>query len=358
MHIHLDPVGGVAGDMFIAAALHAFPEMRDGMLAAIRAAGIPHDVEFDASPHIDTVLSGMRFTVSDAHALHSHDHHHAHVPFRDIRARLQASGLLPAVRDRAIAIFTLLAEVEARIHGASVETISFHELGGWDSIADMVGAAYLIETIGAPSWSVGSLPLGSGLVKTEHGMLPVPTPATAMLLEGFAFHDDGRPGERVTPTGAAILRHLNCAARGDAPLGKLKCAGYGFGTRKLTGMSNVRHAAGGGDRIRSGRSNAGRSRDGGDQDSRNHGRAGRRADSGVRQERPYDGARARARGGRCIGARPAGVFRANHHAWGALSDGASRHAEARGSGCARRWATGASQSRRARRSDNGEGGER
>jgi len=103
-----------------------------------------------------------------------------------------------------VAIFTLLAEAEGRVHGVPPDEVAFHEVGAWDSIADVVAAASLIERCGARSWSCGSVPLGRGLVKTAHGLLPVPAPATARILEGFSTHVDEQPGERATPTGALV----------------------------------------------------------------------------------------------------------------------------------------------------------
>lgn len=258
MHIHLDAVGGVAGDMFIAAMLDAFPDLRDGMLAAIRAAGLPPEVHVGLAEHQDHALTGLRFRVIEPRAaeLLVAAHHHPHTSFADIRAHLQACALTPAVRARAIGIFSLLAEAEAKVHGKTIDTVSFHELGEWDSIADIVGAAYLIDAValidaGAPinavapidaaaaTWSVSSLPLGRGRVKTAHGMLPIPTPATVLLLEGFEFADDGIEGERVTPTGAAILRHLGCAQAASRRSRRLLRTGIGFGTRTFPGISNV-----------------------------------------------------------------------------------------------------------------------
>jgi pyridinium-3,5-bisthiocarboxylic acid mononucleotide nickel chelatase len=236
IHIHLDPAGGIAGDMFIAAMLHTFPKLEAPMLAAIRTAGLPAEIQLKLEAFQDFALTGMRFIV-DEPPISSADH--AHREFAHIVAALKVSALEKNVRDRAIAMFTLLAEVEGQIHGVAMQEVSFHELGGWDSIADMVGASFLIESCGAQSWSIGSLPKGSGMVKTAHGPLPVPSPATARLLEGFAWHDDGRPGERVTPTGAAIVRHLNCSARMPASGKILKASGYGFGTRRFMGMSNT-----------------------------------------------------------------------------------------------------------------------
>ena len=247
MHIHLDPVGGIAGDMFIAAMLDAFPEFAAPMLAAIRCAGLPPAVDAEVQPFQDFALTGRRFIVtepspaSDA-ALVANAAEHNHRGFADIVAGLSASRLDLKVRERAIAIFRALAEVEGKIHGVATADVTFHELGGWDSIADIVGAAFLIEVCGATSWSIGALPKGSGTVKTAHGPLPVPSPATARLLEGFAWHDDGRPGERVTPTGAAIVRNLGCSPRLPVSAVRLMKSGYGFGTRRFIGMSNTLRA--------------------------------------------------------------------------------------------------------------------
>ncbi len=236
MHIHLDAVGGVAGDMFIAAVLDAFPDLREGMLAAIAAAGLPADIRLSLEDHRDDALTGARFRVDEG--AHRGAAHHHHTPFSDIRARLQDAPLEAAVRTHAIAIFSLLAEVEGRVHGKPTEEVSFHELGEWDSIADIVGAAFLIARLDA-SWSVGPLPQGRGGVKTAHGYLPVPTPATALLLEGFELFDDGVFGERVTPTGAAILRHLRANMPEPRQARRLVRSGTGFGTRRFPGLSNV-----------------------------------------------------------------------------------------------------------------------
>ena len=236
MHIHLDAIGGIAGDMFIAAVLDAFPDLRDGMLDAIRTAGLPADIGLAVSEHADHALTGVRFVVDESR--HRDAPVHSHTRFSDIRRNLEEAALDSAVKAIAIGIFTRVAQAEAKVHGLSVETVSFHELGEWDSIADIVGAAFLISRLNA-RWTVGSLPQGSGRVKTAHGYLPVPTPATVLLLQGFEFHDDGVAGERVTPTGAAILNYLDANQPRDRKARRLLRNGSGFGTRKLPGMSNV-----------------------------------------------------------------------------------------------------------------------
>jgi len=244
-HIHLDAVGGVAGDMFLAAVVDAFPDLEPAILEAQRAAGLPADVHCRFLAHRDDILTGRRFEVDDPHEhahrhahAHGHHHHHDETPFAGIRSRLQRAPIDADVRGRAIDMFTRLAKVEGEVHGVPADEVSFHELGGWDSIADIVGAAVAIARLQA-AWSVSALPLGRGRVKTAHGWIPVPAPATAKLLTGYEFIDDGLEGERVTPTGAAILSHL--AARQDMDRGRkrLLASGCGFGTKTFPGLSNV-----------------------------------------------------------------------------------------------------------------------
>lgn len=273
MHIHLDPVGGMAGDMFVAAMLDAFPPLEAVIQGAVRAAGLPGRFRLQLVPHADHALTGKRFLVLEsgphdhahpgapshshphphahphAHAHehghahdhaqdHAHDKEHGHRPFAEIRQGLSAAPLDPGVRDHALAIFTRLAEAEAQVHGATTDTVTFHEVGEWDSIADIVAAAAIIHALGQATWTVGPLPLGSGFVKSAHGLLPVPAPATTLLLRGLAVRDDGIGGERVTPTGASIARHL-VSLPGAAPRERtLLGTGLGFGTRVLPGMSN------------------------------------------------------------------------------------------------------------------------
>ncbi len=235
-HVHLDPVGGIAGDMFAAALCHARPDLEPGMLRALGNAGLPDTARPGFTEDRRGGIAGLRFSVEVG------DHRHASGTFSAIRDRLRASALDEPVRERAIAILTLLAEAEAQIHGVPVETVHFHELADWDSIADVVAAAWLIEALGRPSWSVGPLPLGGGYVRAAHGSLPVPAPATALLLEGLPVVDDGIGGERVTPTGAAIVRHLAPRPRPSGRPLRLVATGHGLGTREIHGLPNMLRA--------------------------------------------------------------------------------------------------------------------
>jgi uncharacterized protein (TIGR00299 family) protein len=235
LEIHLDPLGGIAGDMFVAAMLHWRPDLEPGLGRTLALCPLLDSVETESPAHSDGVLTGRRFLVRRG----SEDHHHHHVAWRGIREALKGSALDRATVGQAVAIFSHLAAAEARVHGAEPEDVEFHEVGAWDSIADIVAAAFLIGEIGAARWTVGPLPLGGGRVRTAHGLLPVPAPATAILLEGFETLDDGVGGERVTPTGAAILRHLCDPAVAPSRVPRrLVGSGYGFGTRKLPGVSN------------------------------------------------------------------------------------------------------------------------
>ena len=235
MHIHLDVVGGISGDMFIGALLDCFPELNDKLNDQIALAGFSDLVKLSCEPMDDGVLTGTKFNVSPAQDAEGHGHRH----FSEIKEIINNSELGSATKQAALAIFQLIAEAEASIHGKAVDKIAFHEVGAWDSIADIISAAYLISELPVTSWSASTLPLGRGQVKTAHGILPVPAPATSLLLEGFEFFDDGIEGERITPTGAAILKYLEPSPGLIANGGRLVHSGYGFGTRRFPGVSNV-----------------------------------------------------------------------------------------------------------------------
>lgn len=257
MEVHLDLLGGIAGDMFVAALLDAFPHHERRVLEAIDVLGRGR-VECSVVPHADHVLRGRRFRVQPIAAPDRHGHHaqrepHEHASWQSIRARLERSQLSPGTREHALGIFRLLADAEAFVHGIEPERVTFHEVGAWDSIADIVGAASLIDAIGATRWTASPAPLGGGRINTAHGALAVPAPATVQLLLGMPVVDDGIDGERVTPTGAAILRYLcpppggsgsGARDRGQGPAWAARpsrtliASGTGFGTRPLAGVSN------------------------------------------------------------------------------------------------------------------------
>jgi hypothetical protein len=258
--IHLDLVGGLAGDMFVAAMVDALPALEATVLAelaAVRSAGepVPEFVEGSSGG-----LRAQRFglaressqapyraaPVRDAGAAAgvTEAHEHAGTAYTLLRRRLAEAPLTPPTREHALALLALLADAEARVHGIPVDEVHFHELADWDSLLDVVAAGCIAAQLDGARWTASALPLGGGTVRTAHGLLPVPAPATSLLLTGYPWHDDGIAGERVTPTGAAILRHLvpaaQCGARRDA--GRLLNVGSGAGTRALPGLPNILRA--------------------------------------------------------------------------------------------------------------------
>jgi pyridinium-3,5-bisthiocarboxylic acid mononucleotide nickel chelatase len=267
--IHLDPVGGLAGDMFAAAMADAFPECVPGLMqelgklggASSQPSALASSLRAEAIRFVactDGAIAGKRFVVecpAPRTAPHTHgpgEPDHLHVPHRAIRARLESADLAPEVLRHALGLFSLLAEAEAQVHGITPDAVEFHEVGAWDSIVDFVAAAYFIATLAPERWTCAPLPLGGGRVQTAHGILPVPAPATTLLLRGLAVVDDGIGGERVTPTGAAIAAYLTRGAAlhtgtSDVPSREIKSlspvvvagTGYGFGSRKLAGMANM-----------------------------------------------------------------------------------------------------------------------
>ena len=234
MHVHLDTIGGIAGDMFVAACLDAWPELAAGTEDAMRAAGLPPTWRVEVAPAHSHAIAGTRVAIRRP-ADPSDQPSGAH---SEIRRRLHASSLEHAVRDRALDIFQRLADAEARAHGVTPDEVHFHEIADWDSVADIAGAAYLIDASGVTSWSVSPLPMGGGSVSTAHGRLPVPAPAVVRLLDGYPMVDDGVGGERVTPTGAAIVAHLEPRV-GGAGAGIIGRTGHGLGTRDLPDRPNL-----------------------------------------------------------------------------------------------------------------------
>ncbi len=235
-HVHLDAVGGMAGDMFCAAMLDAFPHFRTELLARLEGLEISPRPRIEAAPFNDGIIQGHRFNVTLGKSSNrDHRHHHSH--WRDIRRFLETSALEDPARNHALGIFSLLAEAEAAVHGVAIDDVQFHEVGNWDSIVDIVAAALLIHWVDAAGWSIAKLPLGSGRVQTAHGRLPIPAPATRRLLKGYKVFDDGLEGERITPTGAAILKYLN--PKDSCPEGSMAETGYGHGHRTFPGISNI-----------------------------------------------------------------------------------------------------------------------
>lgn len=238
LHIHLDPMGGISGDMFISAMIDADSSLQN--LAKTISTKIIKDIEISIKKASINHISGTKFSVKLLSKTHNH-----HRSFKDIKKIIEESYLNKRVKDISINIFNVLAKAESQVHGVSIDKVSFHEIGAWDSIIDNIIAAAIIdkfETNNQVTWSCSPIPIGKGSIKTDHGILAVPAPATSILLKNMPIIDDGIEGERTTPTGAAILSIIKpfpdiaSASKGTLNIYK---QGIGIGNKDLKIIPNV-----------------------------------------------------------------------------------------------------------------------
>jgi uncharacterized protein (TIGR00299 family) protein len=220
--LYLDCQAGIAGDMALAALVHAGADLEAVRDAVRRVAG--REVPIAAVPHEKGAIRGLRVEVDAAGD-------RTERTAREILDAIGAAGLDGAVADAASRVFRRLAEAEAEVHGVSPEAVHFHEVGALDSIADVVGVAAALHSLGVTRVEASVLPMGRGTVATRHGLMPLPAPATVAVLRGWPVAGVDLEGETVTPTGAAIVAAL-ASASGPMPVMRVESVGYGFGTRE------------------------------------------------------------------------------------------------------------------------------
>jgi uncharacterized protein (TIGR00299 family) protein len=237
LHVHFDPSSGIAGDMAVAALVDAGVPARV-VVAAIAEMGV-RGLQVGFEKRRRGAFAGKGFVVHapGSHHGHHHGHHHEHRDYAEIRRLLQRARLDAETKRLAGDIFERIARAEAALHGVALDRVAFHEVGAWDSIADVVGAAAALAWL-QPS-SVSSTPpvLGTGQIHTAHGLMPVPAPATAAILRGIPALLEGE-GELTTPTGAAILAAL-VTEFGPPPPMRIQAQGFGAGTREVSDRANV-----------------------------------------------------------------------------------------------------------------------
>jgi uncharacterized protein (TIGR00299 family) protein len=228
---YFDCFSGAAGDMILAALLHAGLELDflRGVVARLRLPG----VELIAEQVRRAGLTATHVTVQVSHEA---GHHQRHLP--DIRNIIDQAGLSPQVTACAHRVFTRLAEAEAAVHGIPVDQVHFHEVGAADAIVDIVGACAGIEALRLEKVVCSPIPTGSGTVQCAHGLLPVPAPATAELLRGVPLAACDEPAELTTPTGAAILTTV-ADSFGPLPPMRITSIGYGAGSRETPSRPNA-----------------------------------------------------------------------------------------------------------------------
>ena len=239
--LYFDAFAGVSGDMTVGALLALGLDLEH--LRAELATLPVHGYALRAERRLVNAITAVKFDV-DLHGAHghahghAHEHEHAHRSFGEIRRMIEGSGLTPRVKETALAIFGRLAEAEGRVHGVPAEAVTFHEVGAVDSIVDIVGTAIGLVALAVDRVYVSALPLGSGLVRSQHGVIPVPGPATVELLRGFPVRVGDGASELITPTGAAIVAALARPGEAVPPL-QIEAVGYGAGTRSLPDRPNV-----------------------------------------------------------------------------------------------------------------------
>ncbi len=237
MHVHLDLIGGIAGDMFLAAALDAGlldDEAVEDLEAGLSSLGVG-DIRIERERVRRGAIAGTHIEFTGWPPEAESDHRH----LSTILEMLEDAELPDAVRQRTSWMFKTLGESESEVHDIPLEDVHFHECGALDSIFDFVSAAWILETT-ATSWSFGEIPTGRGTAQTDHGTMPIPVPATTRLLRGLSTAPSDIEAEMVTPTGATILRAMaDISPTNRRPSGTIQTDGFGAGTRDLEEVSNV-----------------------------------------------------------------------------------------------------------------------
>ena len=225
---YLDAFSGISGDMTVGALVDAGAPAA-GVIAALESLGTQASFEVEKTSRAGIAASKFNVRVAEQRA-------HRHLP--KILSTIEGGAFSDRAKANASAIFQRLGEAEAFVHGVPIEKVHFHEVGAVDSIADIVGACVALDLLGVKEVYASAVNVGSGTVKTEHGVLPVPAPATARLLAGHPIYARGPEMELTTPTGAAIAAAL---ARSFGPLPAMRVAaiGHGAGDREFPQHANV-----------------------------------------------------------------------------------------------------------------------
>lgn len=260
--IYLDCSMGAAGDMLMAALLELLPE-KDTFLQKMQSLGLP-GLEISAEPSVKCGITGTHMRVlihgeeeghPHEHAVEEHAHSHAdapeaahahvhvhphhHTDLDELTHRISHLNVSEAVRSNILAVYQSIADAESRVHGVPVEQIHFHEVGSLDALADVTGVCLLMELLAPEQVLASPVHVGSGQVRCAHGILPVPAPATALLLEGIPIYGGSIRGELCTPSGAALLRRF-VTRFGPLPPMRVEKTGYGMGTKDFEAANCVR----------------------------------------------------------------------------------------------------------------------
>lgn len=241
---------GVAGDMLMGALYELLDEdEQKAFLRKMNSLAIP-GLSVNALPavrcgvtgtHMEVKINGVE-EMEGGHGGHDHEHHHhahghAHNGIKDIRRIIDSLDVSEQVKRNASTIYDIIAAAESKVHGHAMEHIHFHEVGSLDAVADVIGNCLLMELLGADSVQSSPICVGSGTVKCAHGILPVPAPATALILNGIPIYSGEIKTELCTPTGAALMKYFS-ENFGEMPSMTTEKAGYGMGTKEFPEAAN------------------------------------------------------------------------------------------------------------------------
>ncbi len=220
---YFDCFSGVSGDMILGSLIDAGLDL-EALKKTLSTIPLP-DYEISSEKVMKNGIAGTRFKVISSGAVQERH-------LSDIITLINAGSLSEKARQSACDIFRLIAAVEADIHGKTIEEIHFHEIGAVDSIIDIIGACAALDMMGIGAVYCSRVNVGSGFVKTNHGVLPVPAPATANLLSGVPVYSSGIEAELATPTGSAVIKHFT-SRFGPLPDMTVRSIGYGAGMKDL-----------------------------------------------------------------------------------------------------------------------------
>ena len=243
--LYLDCGMGASGDMLMAALAELLPE--GGRIAErLEALGLP-GVRVESFLTLKNGIAGRRVKVTvhgeDEAEAHGHGHGHAHRSLAEILALIDGFELPERVKADAKAVYELIARAEGRVHGREPGEVHFHEVGALDAVADVTGVCLLMYELGAERVAASPVRVGYGTVRCAHGELPVPAPATALLLEGVPVYAGDIEGEFCTPTGAALVKYF-AGEFGPMPELTVERSGFGMGTRDYERVNGLRAIVG------------------------------------------------------------------------------------------------------------------
>jgi uncharacterized protein (TIGR00299 family) protein len=227
---YFDCFSGISGDMTLGALVDAGASI-DSLRSELAKLGL-HGYRITAEKVQRSGIAATKVNVIIDHEENETRH------LSDILKMIGRSSLSEAIKQKSEKVFTRLAEAEAKVHGTTIDKVHFHEVGAIDSIVDIVGSVIGLELLGISQIMTSTVNVGSGTVKTAHGLLPIPAPATAELLRGVPFYESSTKFELTTPTGAAIISTLG-SAFGRLPTMNMDRIAYGAGDKDFPGMPNV-----------------------------------------------------------------------------------------------------------------------